>query len=127
MGGRVFTASICYRASTDGDEAEDFHEKCDGKENTVTLCRSENGVCFGGFTSKKWASGGDFFEDPTAILFNLTQQRVFKVKDASRAIQHYNYFGPTFGLKVKIGGELTLKSPILGENICVSRVNGEGY
>jgi len=86
MGGREFTATICYRASTDGDKAKDFHAKCDGKEPTVTLCRSENGVCFGGFTSQKWASRGGLVEDQTAILFNLTHQRVFKVKDASKAI-----------------------------------------
>jgi hypothetical protein len=114
MGGRVFTASICYRASTDGDEAEDFHEKCDGKENTVTLCRSENGVCFGGFTSKKWESYGGYIEDTTALLFNLTHQSVFKVKDASKAIFCGDSFGPTFGCKGFIAGELCLLSPILG-------------
>ena len=54
MGGREFTATICYRASTDGDNDKDFHAKCDGKEPTVTLCRSENGICFGGFISQKW-------------------------------------------------------------------------
>jgi hypothetical protein len=98
MGGREFTATICYRASTDGDEAEDFHSKCDGKQRTVTLCRSENGVCFGGFTSKKWESYGSYIEDTTALLFNLTHQSVFKVKDASSAIYCCSDKGAVFGL-----------------------------
>jgi hypothetical protein len=124
MGGREFTATICYRASTDGDQAKDFHAKCDGKELTVTLCRSENGVCFGGFTSKKLIPNSGLIEDTAAILFNLTQQRVFKVKDASKAIECIGSFGSIFGSKGALGGELSLWSPILGKNKCTSRVNG---
>ncbi len=36
------------------------------------------------------------------------------------------YEGPEFG-KSSTGAELTLYSPMLGQDKCVSRINGEGY
>jgi hypothetical protein len=32
---------LIYRASVHGDEAEDYHNNCDGKPNTLTLIKSE--------------------------------------------------------------------------------------
>jgi len=52
MGGRDFTSTIFYRASTEGDNPKIIRQKCYRKKFTVSLCRSENGVCFGGFVSQ---------------------------------------------------------------------------
>lgn len=44
---------ICYRASVHGWSARSFHNKCDGKNNTVTII--QNGIyVFGGYTDIPW-------------------------------------------------------------------------
>ncbi len=44
---------LCYRASTDGWYAKDFHEKCDSKGPTIVLVKV-NDYIFGGFTNTNW-------------------------------------------------------------------------
>ncbi len=68
---RILTKEECYslkemteysncillnRASRDGFEGSVFHEKCDGKENTITIIETNGNNVFGGFTAAKWAS-----------------------------------------------------------------------
>jgi len=45
---------LIYKGSRDGFENSDFHAKCDGKLNTLTVIRTESGNIFGGFTKKEW-------------------------------------------------------------------------
>ena len=44
---------LCYRASSDGGDGKTFHEKCDGKPNTVTIVKVGEYV-FGGYTNVPW-------------------------------------------------------------------------
>ena len=90
-----------YRATRDGFSAENFHSKCDGFENTLTLIKSEHGNIFGGFAEKKWLPTREFIIDPKAYIFSLVNKgnRPFKVlcsKNAT-AICCSPIFGPTFG------------------------------
>ena len=50
---------LCYRASRDGWEAQDFHGHCDNKGPTVTLVKV-NDYVFGGFTDQNWEGKHDF-------------------------------------------------------------------
>jgi hypothetical protein len=70
-----------YRATRDGFSAENFHSKCDGFENTLTLIKSEHGNIFGGFAEKKWLPTREFIIDPKAYIFSLVNKgnRPFKV------------------------------------------------
>jgi len=43
-----------YRASKDGFKSTDFHRKCDGIPNTLTVIKSKSGNIFGGFIEQKW-------------------------------------------------------------------------
>ena len=45
----------CYHGNTDGWEATTFHSKCDGKEPTVTIIKSNNYI-FGAYTDVSWHS-----------------------------------------------------------------------
>ena len=45
--------SLCYRQSSHGDLDTTFHEKCDGKEKTVTIVQEKEFV-FGGYTDIPW-------------------------------------------------------------------------
>ena len=91
-----------YKASIDGFKASDFHAKCDGIANTLTVIKSKNGNVFGGFTEKGWLSRGGFVTDPSAFIFSLVNEdsNPFKV-NCSNGGQYgicYNADkGPVFG------------------------------
>ncbi len=68
-----------------------FHEKCDGKDNTVTIIKTDSNYVFGGFTAAKWSSCGDNIADSTAFLFSLRRKGLscshkFMVANANNTI-----------------------------------------
>ena len=44
---------LCWRASLHGWRADQFHTRCDGKNDTVTIVRKDTYV-FGGYTDIPW-------------------------------------------------------------------------
>ncbi len=56
------------------------------------------------------------------MLFNLSSQRQFPVKDEGMAIYCYSGFGPFFG-----NYELAAYEPFNGDNKCESYANESGY
>ena len=44
-----------YRASVDGFAAKNFHAKCDGFKQTLTIIRAANSYIFGGYASVAWS------------------------------------------------------------------------
>jgi hypothetical protein len=53
---RTKTWTVLWRGSRDGFTAEEFHRRCDGHENTLTLILDTDGNVFGGFTPVEWDS-----------------------------------------------------------------------
>jgi hypothetical protein len=47
---------LLWRGSRDGFGAEDFHGRCDGRANTLTLILDTDVNVFGGFTPLEWES-----------------------------------------------------------------------
>jgi uncharacterized coiled-coil protein SlyX len=47
---------LLWRGSRDGFGARDFHSRCDGHANTLTLIEDVSGNVFGGFTPVEWES-----------------------------------------------------------------------
>ena len=91
-----------YRASRDGFNSNDFHKKCDGISNTLTVIKATSGNIFGGFTEKAWESSGSFVNDHQAFIFSLVnkENNHFKVdcpNNGERAIGCYSKYGPVFG------------------------------
>jgi hypothetical protein len=70
-----------YRASRDGFKASDFHSKCDGIPNPLTVIKTTSGNIFGGFTEKAWNSNNQVIRDPKALIFSLVnkEEKPFKV------------------------------------------------
>jgi hypothetical protein len=52
--GQKFT--LLWRGTRDGFGADDFHSRCDGHPNTLTVILDTDGNIFGGFTPLKWES-----------------------------------------------------------------------
>ena len=97
---------LLYRASEHGFRANDFHSKCDGHANTLTIFQaSETSFVFGAFTSAIWESSqpGKYKPDSNAFVFSLTNKDNKPCKmniDPNKhqnAIYCYYGCGPIFG------------------------------
>ena len=104
---------LLYRASRDGFGAFDFHAKCDGQSNTLTIIKGFNryyvqsrgfdGYIFGGYTAVAWDSSFTYKADPNAFIFSLTntgQQPILipiKKMHSQEAIFCRSDSGPIFG------------------------------
>ncbi|CAH3186424.1 unnamed protein product, partial [Porites lobata] len=94
---------LCYNATSHGWGAKTFHDRCDGKKNTVTIIQKDQYV-FGGYTDIPWESNAGFGETPNAFIFSLNDfgrlaPFVSKVKKANtkEAIERSSVNGPMFG------------------------------
>jgi hypothetical protein len=79
---------LLWRGSRDGFFATDFHDRCDGHANTLTVIEDTDGNIFGGFTPVEWESctqhggySGCFKSDPSrkTFLFTLDNPHNFPV------------------------------------------------
>ena len=102
-----------YRATRDGFGAEDFHSKCDGFANTLTIIKSEHGNIFGGFTEEAWDSSSGCHADPKAFIFSLVnkENKPFKAisKNNVYAICCDSNNGPIFGYDIHIASDSNSK------------------
>lgn len=91
---------LIYRASDDGFDANDFHFKCDFKQNTLIIIKTSNGNIFGGYTTQDW-SGTGYKGDMYAFLFsykNMNNKPIkMKCSDPAFAISCHKQTGPCFG------------------------------
>jgi hypothetical protein len=101
--------SLLYRGTRDGFGTNEFHSKCNGKSNTLTLLKAkENNFIFGGFTMVSWDSSSGWKSDANAFIFSLTNKdnQPLKMKvDPNRheyAIICNPECGPTFGADIYI-------------------------
>jgi len=91
-----------YRASRDGFSSRDFHLRCDGIPNTLTVIKANSGNIFGGYTEQKWHSDDDFVADPKAFIFSLINKddkplKAFCLNESQLAIYCGPDYGPCFG------------------------------
>jgi hypothetical protein len=98
--------SLLWRGSRDGFKANDFHVRCDGHANTLTVILDTKGNIFGGFTPVKWESGNSHKADDSlkSFLFTLKNPhnipaRRFPLKAEMKhsAIYCLSGYGPLFG------------------------------
>jgi hypothetical protein len=98
---------LLWRGSRDGFRSEDFHRRCDGHANTLTLISDQNGNVFGGFTpipweSPFWAKGrsdesGKSFLFTIKNPFNIPVTVFSQISGKSSAIRVSSSLGPCFG------------------------------
>jgi len=113
---------LCYRATSDGDKANSFHEKCDRLKNIVILISTSNGKKFGGFSSESWDSNNHelWKKDNDAFIFSIDNHKYYDVIKPERALFCHKDYGPIFG-----NGEILIPdnyfltpSTCLEKNIC---------
>ena len=94
---------LLYRASTDGDKAKIFHQKCDKHNMTLVLVETTKGVRFGGFTTKSWDGNCVKKIDNEAFVFSFDKKKSYDVIKNEHAVGGYPKFGPVFfGCQIRI-------------------------
>jgi hypothetical protein len=95
---------LLYRGSRDGFSTRDFHAKCDGHANTLTVIKVKGkSFIFGAFTKASWDCSDKYKRDSNAFVFSLTNEdnQPCKMKICSHrchsAIFCSSSYGPTFG------------------------------
>jgi hypothetical protein len=111
---RASRFSLLWRGSRDGFPADEFHRRCDGHANTLTVILDTNGNIFGGFTPVEWESrqwnGKSGSEsncrkaDPTLKSF------LFTLKNPD------NFPARRFGLRLEERGDACLCDSRFGPN-----------
>jgi hypothetical protein len=113
---------LCYRATSDGDKAISFHEKCDRLKNIIILISTNNGKKFGGFSTESWDSKIQelWKRDEDAYIFSIDNFKFYGVIKPEKAILCHKDFGPIFG-----NGEILIHdnffltpSTCLEKNVC---------
>jgi hypothetical protein len=109
--------ALLWRGSRDGFGARDFHNRCDGHPNTLTLIQDTGGNIFGGFTPVKWDIGGHasgYRADPSesSFLFTLKNPHNFPAKkfglkseEKNKAIDCRSSYGPCFGYDIWVSNQ----------------------
>ena len=97
------TLNLIYKATTDSDKAQAFHEKCDDAQSTLVLIETDKGKRFGGFTTCSWAGDCQEKKDEDAFVFSLDKMQVYENIPSELAIGCYPNFGPIFlGCQIRI-------------------------
>ena len=92
---------LCYRATNDGDKAQNFHYKCDYIKNILILIQTKKNKKFGGFSTESWDNNNEkiWKKDKQAFIFSLnkTENRCYNIKKPEMALFCHKKHGPIFG------------------------------
>lgn len=91
-----------YRATRDGFKSDNFHLKCNGISNTLTVIKTLCGNVFGAFTTRPWNSNNRTYTNQNAFIYSLVNndRKPFKAmatNEGKNAIGCYAVSGPSFG------------------------------
>jgi hypothetical protein len=97
--GKPANFKLIYSGHKDGYTPKAFHEKCDGKSNTLTVMLSNLNKIFGAFMDSAWHSTGEYLISDKAWLYSLSCQKKYEIKpgcsqNAGAGVAQY---GPAFG------------------------------
>jgi hypothetical protein len=103
---RAKSFELLWRGSRDGFGAAEFHCRCDGQANILTLILDTSGNTFSGFTPVEWDSSSGYKGNDSvrSFLFTLTNPHgvlarkfVLRGEKKQNAICCNSGFGPIFG------------------------------
>jgi hypothetical protein len=85
--------TLLYRATRDGFGSDDFHSRCDGHLNTLTIFKAkESNFIFGGFTKVSWVSSFSYKSDSNAFIFSLTNKENKPLKMEINPVENHHAF-----------------------------------
>ena len=87
---------LLIRGSKDGFTSNDFHNKCDNKNFTVTFVETTDGRRFGGFTEEYWDQSDKWKTAPKSFIFSLDNKEIYYCNEGKDAIYCYPNKNPNF-------------------------------
>ncbi len=108
IGNPFKTWKLCYKKSVDAGDSGTFHSKCNGKGDTVTVAKLDNGRVIGGYAGCSWYSKNDYrYTCGGSFVFSLTlghkfNKKFYHVDNGNNFsylywIYDHSGYGPTFG------------------------------
>lgn len=89
---------LVYSGKNNGWNRSQFHNECDGVNNTLVLFKTSKDFRFGGFTKIPWSSTDGWKADDQSFLFSVDTRGIrYNIEDRSKAIYHDDRWGPNFG------------------------------
>ena len=88
--------NLLFKATKDGQNASDFHRKCDGKVQQLIFIKTTEGEIFGGYTKIGFRSRGNATKDNNAFVFSFLTKKIYNVKKDKNAIWDSKEYGPCF-------------------------------
>jgi hypothetical protein len=136
------TWELLYRGSRDGFDPHDFHSRCDGHANTLTIIEDIHQFVFGGFTPVEWESrvwNGKMWEknncpkaDDSMKTFIFTLRNPYDVPARKFSLKpdwkQYAIYcdgeqGPVFGVEA----DITVRRPCDTEFVSYTEYFGNTY
>ena len=77
---------LLYQATKNGDKISDIENSVYNCSPTLFLVYTKKGIKCGGFTNAFWKSDSNYKIDNKAFLFNLTNKKIFHIKNPNQAI-----------------------------------------
>ena len=90
---------LLYRASENNYSAAEFHTKCNDKDHTLTIIRTEFGKTIFAYAVQKWNSSSTYINDPTgkSCIILLDHKKKCPLTVLANSIYCHQSYGPTFG------------------------------
>ena len=115
---------LLYRASTDGDDSNIFHQKCDNHVQILAIFKTTKGFTFGGYTEIGYKGSYKEIIDNKAFFFSCDRKKVYKVKYNKTAILDGPNYGPIFGNNTTI---IYVQNKMLSYNCCTTTINSSTF
>jgi hypothetical protein len=125
--------SLLWQGSRDGFGARDFHSRCDGDANSLTVILDTNGNVFGGFRPVEWDSPGEHIrkrarsrerEAPTKDCSH--EKKTLIIHGSSKTVDNYRNEHKICSLTGKAGPRGTL-SRLSALSRCEEPLFGHGH
>ena len=84
--GNIQEIKLIYRATDDGDESDDFFNKCSKMGPTISLIKTKKEKIFGGFTKSEWVNKNKIIADENAFLFSINNKQKYDILIPENAI-----------------------------------------
>jgi hypothetical protein len=98
LGKKIKKYNLLFRASENNYRAANFHTKCDGRNNTLTIVETKNGRIFGGFTDASWnQNNSNYSSGSNGFIFSLDNYDIYYNSNSSYNIYSHSSYGPYFG------------------------------
>ena len=98
-----FYLKLIYKATIDGDNSKNFHEKCDGISPILVIIQTKDNYRFGGYTHNSFESLNEAYKkDDSAFIFSLDKLMTYDVLKGNDAIFCDTRKGPCFCYDINI-------------------------